>query len=89
MRVYIQAKADADKALESSGLDFTVVRPGGLTDDAGTGRIRAGNEIGYGQVPRDDVAATLAACLGEEHTVGKTFDLLEGETPVEEALRAL
>jgi uncharacterized protein YbjT (DUF2867 family) len=89
MRVYIQAKADADAALERSGLDFTIVRPGGLTDDPGTGRIRAGNEIGYGQVSRDDVAATLVVALQEGKTVGKTFDLLEGETPVEEALRAL
>jgi uncharacterized protein YbjT (DUF2867 family) len=89
MRVYIQAKADADAALERSGLDFTIVRPGGLTDDPGTGRIRAGNEIGYGQVTRDDVAATLAASLLEDGTVGKAFDLLEGETPIEEALRAL
>jgi uncharacterized protein YbjT (DUF2867 family) len=89
MRVYIQAKADADAALESSGLDFTIVRPGGLTDDPGTGRIRAGNEIGYGQVSRDDVAATLAASLREDNTIGKTFDLLEGDTDLEEALRAL
>jgi uncharacterized protein YbjT (DUF2867 family) len=89
MRVYIQAKADADAALARSGLDFTIVRPGGLTDDPGTGRIRVGNEIGYGQVTRDDVAATLAASLHENATIGKTFDLLEGETPIEEALRTL
>jgi uncharacterized protein YbjT (DUF2867 family) len=89
MRPYIEAKADADAALERSGLDFTIVRPGGLTDDPGSARVSAGTEIGYGQVPREDVAATLAACLGEPNTVGKTFDLLEGETPIEEALRSL
>jgi uncharacterized protein YbjT (DUF2867 family) len=89
MRAYIDAKAEADRALERSGLDFTIVRPGGLTDGEGSGRIRAGNDIGYGQVPRADVAATLAAALVEEATIGKAFDLLEGETPVEEALRAL
>ena len=89
MRPYIQAKAEADAALERSGLDFTIVRPGGLTDDSGSGRIRAGNDIGYGQVPRADVAATLAAALPEPNTIGKVFDVLEGDTPVEEALRAL
>jgi uncharacterized protein YbjT (DUF2867 family) len=89
MRPYTEAKAHADAALERSGLDFTIVRPGGLTDDPGSGRVSAGTEIGYGQVPREDVAATLAACLGEPNTVGKTLDLLEGETPIEEALRSL
>jgi uncharacterized protein YbjT (DUF2867 family) len=89
MRAYIQAKADADRALQGSGLDFTIVRPGGLTDDPGSGNVRAGNDIGYGQVPRDDVAATLAAALAEDNTIGKTFDLLDGDLPVEEALREL
>jgi uncharacterized protein YbjT (DUF2867 family) len=89
MRPYIEAKAHADVALEHSGLDFTIVRPGGLTDDPGSGRVSAGTEIGYGQIPRADVATTLVACLDEPNTVGKTFDLLEGETPIEEALRSL
>jgi uncharacterized protein YbjT (DUF2867 family) len=89
MRAYIQAKADADTALQGSGLDFTIVRPGGLTDDPGTGKVRVGNDIGYGQVPREDVAATLAAALREDNAIGATFDLLEGDAPVEEALREL
>jgi hypothetical protein len=65
------------------------VRPGSLTDEPGSGRIRAGNDIGYGEVTRDDVAATLAAVLAAPNTVGKAFDLLEGETPIEDAVRAL
>ncbi|HEX2231980.1 MAG TPA: SDR family oxidoreductase [Thermoleophilaceae bacterium] len=89
MRPYLQAKHDADEALKASGLDYTIVRPGRLTDDPGTGRIRAGADIGYGEVPRDDVAATLVAALDEPGTVGKTFVLLSGETPVEQALRKL
>ena len=89
MRPYIEAKAEADRALERSGLDFTIVRPGRLTDDPGTGRVRAGTDIGYGEIPREDVAATLAAALAEQTTVGSTFDLIEGDTPVEEALRRL
>jgi len=89
MRPYYEAKAEADRHLEQSGLDWTIVRPGRLTDTPGTGRIRAGIDIGYGEVTRDDVAATLAAVLGADNTVGKTFDLLEGETPVDEAVRSL
>jgi uncharacterized protein YbjT (DUF2867 family) len=89
MRPYIEAKAEADRRLAASGLDYTIVRPGGLTDEQGGGRIRAGLEIGSGQVARDDVAATLLAVLGADNTIGKTFDLLEGDTPIEEAVRAL
>jgi uncharacterized protein YbjT (DUF2867 family) len=89
MRPYIEAKAGADRALAASGLDHTIVRPGRLTDDPGSGRIRAGLDIGYGQVTRDDVAATLLAVLDADSTIGKTFDLLEGDTPIEEAVRAL
>jgi uncharacterized protein YbjT (DUF2867 family) len=89
MRPYIQAKADADERLAASGLDHTIVRPGRLTDAPGTGRIRAGLDVGGGEVTRDDVAATLLAVLNADNTIGKTFDLLEGDTPIEEAVRSL
>lgn len=89
MRPYIEAKAEADQALAASGLDHTIVRPGRLTDEPGRGRIRAGLEIGYGEVTRDEVAATLLAVLDADNTIGKAFDLLEGDTPIEEAVRAL
>jgi uncharacterized protein YbjT (DUF2867 family) len=89
MRPYLEAKAEADLRLAESDLDFTIVRPGGLTDEPGTGRIRVGEDIGYGQVARDDVAATLAAVLVTDETIGKTFVLLEGDEPIDEALRSL
>jgi uncharacterized protein YbjT (DUF2867 family) len=89
MKPYYEAKAAADRRVEASGLDWTIVRPGGLTDDPGTGRVRAGENIGYGEVTRDDVAATLAAVLAAPNTIGKAFDLLEGDTPIEDAVRAL
>jgi uncharacterized protein YbjT (DUF2867 family) len=89
MRPYIEAKAEADKALEASGLDYTIVRPGRLTDDPGSGLIRAGEDIGYGEVTRDDVAATLAAVLVEDGTIGLAFILLNGDTPIEQAVREL
>ncbi len=89
MRPYYDAKIEADRALEASGLDYTTVRPGGLTDDPGTGRIRTGLGLGSGSVPRADVAATLAAVLATPSTIGVTFDLLEGDTPIDEALAAV
>ena len=89
MRPYLEAKTQADDRLAASGLDYTIVRPGGLTDEPGSGRIRAGLELSFGQVSRDDVAATLVAVLDADNTIGKTFDLLAGDTPIEEAVRAL
>jgi len=90
MRPYYEAKLEADKALAASGLDYTIVRPGRLTDDPGTGLIEAAEELDrMGAIPRDDVAATLAACLGADNTIGKSFDLLGGQKPIAEALAAL
>ena len=90
MRPYYQAKAEADAQLEASNLEYTIVRPGGLTDDAGAGTVDAAPDLGRSdRVARDDVAAVLVACLGEPATVRKSFDLLAGETPIAEALRSL
>ena len=90
MRPYLEAKLHADTELAASGLDYTIVRPGGLTDDAGTGLVEARRAAGAGgRIPRDDVAATLLACLDDPGTVGKSFDLLSGETPIAEAIAAL
>jgi uncharacterized protein YbjT (DUF2867 family) len=89
MRPYIEAKAEADRALQSSGLDYTIVRPGRLTDDPGSGLVRAGADIGYGEVSRDEVAATLAAVLDSDNTIGLTFVLVSGDTPIEQAVREL
>jgi uncharacterized protein YbjT (DUF2867 family) len=89
MRPYYEAKAGADERLMESGLDYTIVRPGGLTDDAGTGRVAIGTDLDRGDIPRDDVAAVLVAVLETPGTVGKTFELVSGDTPVDEALRSL
>jgi nucleoside-diphosphate-sugar epimerase len=87
--VYLRAKGRADEAVRSSGLDATVVRPGGLTNDPGTGRVSLGESTGRGQVSRDDVAAVLTAVLDSPNTIGKTFDLIGGNTPVAEAVAAI
>ena len=81
MRPYLEAKAAADAALERSGLEFTIVRPGGLTDDDGTGRVTIGQDLAYGRIPRDDVAATLLAVLDTPSTAGRAFTLLAGDVP--------
>jgi uncharacterized protein YbjT (DUF2867 family) len=89
MRPYVQAKHDADVALADSGLAFTIVRPGRLTDDPGSGRVSLGPDLPRGEVARDDVAAVLAATLVADNTIGKTFVVVGGETPVEEAVARL
>jgi uncharacterized protein YbjT (DUF2867 family) len=90
MRPYYQAKGLADEALIASGLDYTILRPGRLTDDRPTGRVDVAVELGRrGRIPRADVAAVLLACLINDDTVGRTFELLQGNTPIEQALQSL
>jgi uncharacterized protein YbjT (DUF2867 family) len=88
MQPYLEAKAEADAYVVASGLDYTIVRPGSLTDDPGTGLVTVTRTLGNrGRVSRDDVAAVLAACLSTPATIGVTFELFAGETPISEALR--
>lgn len=90
MKPYYEAKADADKFVAECGLDYTIVRPGSLTDDPGTGKVDLGDGPGgTGSVTRDDVALVLAEVLRADNTIGKSFDLLNGDTPVTEAIAAL
>jgi uncharacterized protein YbjT (DUF2867 family) len=84
---YVRAKAKADRELEASGLDYTIVRPGRLTDDPPTGRVRIAERLERGEIPRADVAALLAAVLDEPATIGRAFDLVSGDTPIDESLR--
>lgn len=86
---YLRAKAEADRTLVASGLDFTVIRPGGLTDDALSGRVEIAPRLERGEISRADVAAVLAAVLGADNTIGKSFDLVAGETPIAEAVAAV
>jgi nucleoside-diphosphate-sugar epimerase len=87
--VYLRAKGRADAELAASGLDFTIVRPGLLTDEPGTGRVKIAERTGRGEVPREDVAEVLAAVLEAPTTVGQTFELVSGEMTVAEAIDAL
>ena len=90
MRPYLAAKAEADDYLMASGLEYTIVRPGSLTDDPGTGRVRVSTDPGSrGQIPRDDVAAVIAEVLDAANTIGVTFELFSGDHLVTEAVRSL
>jgi uncharacterized protein YbjT (DUF2867 family) len=86
--VYLRAKGAADDAVRSrSGLDWTILRPGSLTGDAGKGLVRLAASTGRGTVPRDDVAAVLAELLETPGTAGLTLELVEGAVPVAVAVR--
>jgi uncharacterized protein YbjT (DUF2867 family) len=87
--VYQRAKGRADEELRVSGLDFTIVRPGMLTDEPGAGAVAIGENVGRAEVPRDDVAAVLAAVLDEPGTAGITFEVVSGDVPIGDAIRAL
>jgi uncharacterized protein YbjT (DUF2867 family) len=89
-QIYLRAKGIADEAIRSrTTLTSTIVRPGHLTDDAGTGRVAIAESTGRGAIPRADVAAVLVAVLDEPRTAGQSFDLISGETPIAEAVAAL
>jgi nucleoside-diphosphate-sugar epimerase len=89
-QIYLRAKGMADEAIrERTSLDWTIVRPGGLTNDAPTGRVTAAESTGRGSIPRAEVAAVLVAVLDEPRTAGHSFDLISGETPITEAVAAL
>jgi uncharacterized protein YbjT (DUF2867 family) len=87
---YHRAKAHADNYLLESDLDFTIVCPGGLTDEPGSDLVSVSSELqGSGLTSRENLAAALIACLDCDNSVGKSFSLLDGDTPLTEALRTL
>jgi len=90
MQPYLFAKARADERLQMSDLDYTIIRPGSLTDEEGTGSIEATEHLGgRGEISRDDVARTFAEALELENTYHKTFEILGGEAQIREALERI
>ena len=88
--VYLRAKAAADAAVQASDRDWTIVRPGALTDEPGTGRVRIHTEPFRGRVPRDDVADVLAAVLHDKRASHRILYVNAGEESLDQALaRAL
>jgi uncharacterized protein YbjT (DUF2867 family) len=87
--VYLRAKAEADRAVAASDRDWTIVRPGFLTDNPGTGRVRIQTDPIRDRVTRDDVAGVLAAVLAEPGSARLTIYVVGGEDPIEQALEAV
>lgn len=85
---YVEAKRDADTALRASELDWTIIRPGALTDDEPTGHISLSKDADRGQIPRADVAALLTAILVDDRTIGKQWEAVTGDTVISDAISA-
>jgi uncharacterized protein YbjT (DUF2867 family) len=84
---YLRAKGAADDNVRArKALDSTIVRPGHLTNDPGTGRVTIADHTGHGSIPREDVAAVLLAVLDTPSTAGQTFEVISGDTPIVEAV---
>lgn len=84
---YLRAKGAADDNVRArTALKSTIVRPGHLTNDSGTGRVTIADHTGRGDIPREDVAAVLLAVLDTPGTAGQTFELIAGDTPIAEAV---
>lgn len=86
---YSAAKYYAGVWLEKSGLDYTIIRPGELTNDPGTGKIKVAVDLERGQIPREDVASTIVASLENNHTIGKAFDMIGGDMLIEKAIKTV
>ena len=89
IKPYYVAKHYADKMLVQSNLDYTIIRPGGLTNESGTGKIAVGENVQRSTIPREDVARTIIACLQENKTIKHSFDLVSGDVPISEAVKKL
>ncbi|MGD6940406.1 SDR family oxidoreductase [Cytobacillus gottheilii] len=86
IKPYYVAKYYADKHLEASGLDYTIIRPGGLTNEEATGKITAAENIHGGMIPREDVASVIVAALEKNQLIKRSFDLISGVDTIEDAL---
>lgn len=84
---YLRAKLAAEEDLRTRALDWTILRPGGLTEDPGTGRVALAPSVERGRVPRDDVATVLAGLLDTPSTKGQILELVGGDTPIDEAIK--
>ncbi|WP_281658869.1 SDR family oxidoreductase [Halobacillus sp. Cin3] len=89
LKHYMKMKGEADDYLASTELDYTIVRPGGLTNESGTSKIQVGEKVDAGTISREDVAKTMIACLQEQNCYHKTFEMISGDQQIEEALKTL
>lgn len=86
---YVEAKRDADERLRETDLDWTIVRPGGLTSDEATGLVQVGEKVERGKISRADVAAVILAVIADAGSIGRTFEVVSGSESVEAAVASL
>ena len=87
LKVYLEAKHKADEHLKNSGLSYTIVRPGALTDDLGLAKVQLAEKLGEsGEISRDDVAFLLVMSLADPLVKNKTFEALEGKESIKNAI---
>lgn len=86
-KTYLRAKAQADQALRNSGLNYTIVKPGRLTDEEGTGKVALDPNLPKGEIPREDVAAVLVEILETPETAHVELDLISGDMPIPESVK--
>ncbi|RSM82373.1 NAD-dependent dehydratase [Amycolatopsis sp. WAC 01375] len=88
-RIYLKAKKAAEDDLRARDLDWTILRPGQLTNDEGTGKVLIAESTGRGPIPRQDVAAILVALLDDPSTAGRVLEAISGDTAISQAFSAL
>lgn len=87
LKHYLVAKHHADRILKESGVPYTIIRPGGLLNDEGTGKVTVSGELERSMIPRADVAATIFEVLEKENMMNKEFDLVSGDVTITEAVK--
>ncbi|RLQ94535.1 SDR family oxidoreductase [Falsibacillus albus] len=86
---YVVAKHYADEWLRGTDLDYTIIHPGALTNENGTGKVKAATKVERNEIPREDVASVIVACLENDETIGKEFQVVSGEMAVKDAVGSL
>ncbi|HLR68375.1 MAG TPA: SDR family oxidoreductase [Virgibacillus sp.] len=89
IKPYVVAKHYADNWLRETDLKHTIIHPGILTNDAGTGKVKAAPKLESADVTREDIANVILACLEDDKTIGREFQVVAGSTPIKEAIESL
>ncbi len=88
-QIYLRAKSEADANIRERDLEWTIIRPGSLVDDASSGRVRLAESTGRGTIARADVAALIASALLEAQGIRRQFEAVTGDELIGDALTAL
>ena len=90
LKHYLRAKGVADARLRSSKLDYTIIAPGTLIDEHGTGRVQIAEDLGFhGYLPREDLVSCIIECLKNFNTIGHTFQIVSGAQKIKDAFNEI